>query len=56
MLSKEFLLFVSENYLFIFTRIYLYLEEVILKGTTTWAEMGQQTSEAEEVYCKIAIN
>ena len=52
MFSREFFLYVSENYSFIFTRIYLNLKEIILKGTITWSEMGQQTNEAKEVYYK----
>ena len=50
MLSREFFLYVSENYSFIFTRICLNLKEIILKGTITWSTLGQQTNEAKEVY------
>ena len=50
MLSGEFFLYVSGNYEFNFTRIYLNLKEIILKGIITWSEMGKQTNEAKEVY------
>ena len=50
MLSREFFLYVSENYSFIFTRICLNLKEIILKGTITWSTLGKQTNEAKEVY------
>ena len=52
MLSREFFLYVSENYSFIFTRICLNLKEIILKGTITWSTLGQQTNEAKEVYSR----
>ena len=50
MLSREFFLYVSENYSFIFTKICLNLKEIILKGTITWSTLGQQINEAKEVY------
>ena len=56
MLSREFFLYVSENYSFIFTRICLNLKEIILKGTITWSTLGQQTNEAKEVYWEIEPN
>ena len=50
MLWREFFLCVSENYSFIFTRICLNLKEIVLKDTIAWSTLGQQTSEAKEVY------
>ena len=31
------------------------LKEIVLKGTITWSEMGQQTNEAKEVYCVVFL-
>ena len=50
--SRELFFYLPKNYSFIYTGQSENLKARILESIITWSEMGQQTIQAKEVYCR----